>query len=129
MMKYSLLITFLFLTSCQLINEKNVPINAVQFNNQSAHAIKNVTLSVQTTHGRVSCSVIEANNSCGTGFPAKSYSGEKLTVSWTNLHNKFFEQQIILQQPTVSGDATHYKLTLLLNEYGQVGSKLNPMSY
>ncbi|MFY8328052.1 hypothetical protein [Pseudoalteromonas sp. ZZD1] len=101
-----------------------IQINAVEFKNTSAHAIENVTLSVIATHGRVSCSIVDAKNRCSTGFPTKGYSGGMLSVSWNNHQNKEFEQQFIVQQPVNSDSATHYKLTLLLSEFGQLDTQL-----
>ncbi len=116
-------------TGCQLINTPRLQVSAVEFKNQSANDLHQVTLSVAKTHGRVSCSVVDAYNSCGTGFPSKGYSGEELTISWTNQLNRAFTQQLIVPKPTDFESTSLYKLTLLLTESGQVESTLNSVDY
>lgn len=116
----ALSVSLFTLIGCQLINEHKLQINAVEFKNISDQVIENVTLSVISTGGHVSCSVVDANNRCGTGFPTKGYNGEMLSVSWSNQHNNYFEQQFTVQPPTSFDSKTYYKLTLLLSEVRQV---------
>ncbi|MEH6396189.1 DUF3304 domain-containing protein [Pseudoalteromonas sp.] len=112
---------------CQLITPVKLQVNGLEFENVGTSAMTNVQLKVGPTGNQVSCSLIEPQNSCGTGFPSKWYSGEDLTVNWQQ-DGRSYTQQLVLEYAQFDDSAKHYRVIVKLSSAGEINAEILPFT-
>ena len=89
MMKSLVLLACALLYACATTPETATPetasidIDGLIVNNVGREDIANIRLTVQATNRFVACANIVVGGICSTIFPARKYSGGKLTIAWS----------------------------------------------
>lgn len=86
MNRFVLLVIILTLCACESIRENSADegylISEIIIRNYSNVDLKDVKLSVEKSRGLFGCNYIVSMTECSTSFPARSYVGNRVEITW-----------------------------------------------
>ena len=96
----SIAVALTVISSCTVLPKiRPIEVGGLFIRNSTSTPVKNVEIRVKKTGAKVSCSYIPAGKECSTTFPAKTYQGNSIMVSWEQEGRTWSSGEFLLQLP------------------------------
>ena len=114
------------ISGCSVLPQiRPIEVGGLFIRNNTSTPVNNVEVRVKKTGAKVSCSYIPAGKECSTTFPAKTYQGNPITVSWEQEGRVWSPREFLVQLPENLIADKSTMAVVNIGEHGSISARLD----